>query len=354
MRREDGKFGEGTGKFLTLRCGVEFLAGVPDGRIGFGEWRRSDERFEMSGLGVESGGGAFKEDVELRMRRVLQETDLESGVSELGILNGQDEALSFGGVLREAGKSTRRLRKRMKTEDGASDYAESSESPGDEFGEIVAGDIFYNFAAAGGESAVWERDGDADDEIAERAETQAECAGIVCGENAADGGGPGPERVDGETLVMDGESVLKSLNGAASFDGDGEIGPGMLDDFVEARGGENEVGAGGRIAPGEFGAAATRDHGEIFLVGESKGGGELVFGGRFEDEARLEAGDGVGGSGGTDGIGVEDCAEFLFEVERRCGHFERLSTLQRWRGVKVRKRNELAGEVPLPPVFCKC
>ena len=42
----------------------------------------------------------------------------------------------------------------MEAENGARDNRESSESAGDEFGEIVARDIFYNLAAAGGEGAV--------------------------------------------------------------------------------------------------------------------------------------------------------------------------------------------------------
>ena len=62
------------------------------------------------------------------------------------------------------------------------------------------------------------------------------------------------------------ESFLQRLKGAAGFHGDGKVGPGVLKDAVQARGGQDEIGARGRIAPGEFCGAATRDDGEACLV----------------------------------------------------------------------------------------
>lgn len=278
----------------------------------------------MSGLRGEAGFGGFEEDIDLRLR-IFDEADLQSGVSELGILDGKEEALGFGGVASETGKSARGLRKRMKAKDGAGDDPKSTEGAGDKFGKIVAGDVFYDFTAAGGESAVGERDGDADDEIAEGAEAKTKRAGVVGGKDAADSGGFGPERVDGEALIVAGESGLEFPNRAAGFDGDGQVGPGVFEDFVEAGGGEDDVGARGRMAPGEFGAAAAWDDGEAGIVGEADDGGELEFVGRFEDELRLDAADGVGGNGGADVVGAKDRAE-----EVLCG-VERGSHTLRWR-----------------------
>ena len=101
--------------------------------------------------------------------------------------------------------------------------------------------------------------------------------------------------------------MLKSLHGAACFDGDGEVGPGMFDDAVQARGGKDEIGAGGRIAPSDFCASAARNDGDAGFVGEVQGRCELLFGGRFEDEMRLNTEDGVGGRGGADLIRTEEC-----------------------------------------------
>ena len=70
------------------------------------------------------------------------------------------------------GKRLRVSRERMETEHGARDDRERAESTSDEFGEIVAGDIFYDFAAAGGECAIGKCEGDADDQVSERAEAK--------------------------------------------------------------------------------------------------------------------------------------------------------------------------------------
>src|SRR5260370_17419135 len=111
----------------------------------------------------------------------------------------------------------------MEAEDGTRDDTESAKGPGDELGKIVAGDVFYNFAAAACERAVGKSNGDTDDEVAERAETKAQCAAVVSAEHAADGGLFRPQRIKRQTLAMLPERFLQSLNGAAGFDGYGEI-----------------------------------------------------------------------------------------------------------------------------------
>src|ERR1700741_3936370 len=99
---------------------------------------------------------------------------LQEGVGELRILNSENEFLRFLGIWVRNGKRARVERKWMQAEDRAGDDAKSAEGAGDELGKIVASDVFDDFAAAAGERAVGESDGDADDEVAQRAKTQAE------------------------------------------------------------------------------------------------------------------------------------------------------------------------------------
>jgi hypothetical protein len=112
------------------------------------------------------------------------------------------------------------------------------------------------------------------------------------------------------------ERGLQLLDGAAGFDADGKVGPGMLDDLVEASGRKNDVGASRRVAPRELGAATTRKHGKASVVCETKNSGKLLFVGRFEDKTRLNAANGLSRSGCADRIWGQDRAEFVFDVER--------------------------------------
>jgi len=70
-----------------------------------------------------------------------------------------------------------------------------------------------------------------------------------------------------------GESFSQRLKGATGFDGDGKVGPGVLEDAVQACGGQDEIGARGRIAPAEFCRAPARDDGEACFVGKAERGG---------------------------------------------------------------------------------
>src|SRR5258708_28262341 len=187
----------------------------------------------------------------------------------------------------------------MKAEDGAGEEAERAKGASDEFGEVVASNVLDDFAAAGGERAVGKSDRDADDEVAERAETETKRAAVVGREDAADGGSFRPERIEGEALAVLGEGFLQSLKAAASFDDDGEVGPRMFEDAIQARRGKDEMDVRGRIAPREFCAAAARDDGEFGFVCEVEDFGELLFSCGFEEEMRLKAREGVGGRRGA-------------------------------------------------------
>lgn len=182
----------------------------------------------------------------------------------------------------------------MEPEDGAGDNAESTEGAGQQFGEVVAGDVFHDFTPAAGERAVRKSHGGADDEIAQGPEAETENAAIVGGEDASDRSAFGPQRINGEALPMLRESGLQSGNGATSLDADSEIGPGVFNDLIEARRGKDEVSALGRIAPTELGAPAAWNDGEASVIGETKGCGQLLLVGRFDDQAWLDARDRIG------------------------------------------------------------
>ena len=64
----------------------------------------------------------------------------------------------------------------MQAEGDFRDDAECAEGAGEELGEIVAGDVLDDLAAASRDGAVGEDDGHAEDEIAERAVAAAEGA----------------------------------------------------------------------------------------------------------------------------------------------------------------------------------
>ncbi len=165
-------------------------------------------------------------------------------------------------------KSFRGARQGMQAKDGSRDNAKCSESTGDQLREVVAGDIFHHFAAAAGERAIRKSDGDADDEVPERAKAQAQGAAVVGRENTADGGAFGPQAVEGQPLAMLRQCILQRLQSAACFDRDRQIGPGVFDDSIEPRGGEDEIRFLGWISPIEFRCATARDNRDSGFVRE--------------------------------------------------------------------------------------
>ena len=70
------------------------------------------------------------------------------------------------------------------------------------------------------------------------------------------------------------QSALQFGDGAAGFDGDGQIGPGMFDHAVQVHSGEHHVGAPRWIPPIRLRAAAARDDaGAVFVGGAQDLGG---------------------------------------------------------------------------------
>jgi hypothetical protein len=128
-----------------------------------------------------------------------------------------------------------------------------------------------------------------------------------------------PEGIEGEALAVLRKRGLQFMDGASSFDADGKVGPRMLNNFIQARGGKNDVGASGSIAPGKFRAAPARNYSKIRVICETNDVGKLLLVDGLEDKPRLNAANCFGRSGATDRIWCQDRAEFVFDSERsRC------------------------------------
>src|SRR6266699_1636603 len=190
--------------------------------------------------------------------------------------------------------------KRVETEDGASDNAERAKSSCDELREVVTGDVLHDLAAAAGERAVWEGNGNANDEVTERAKTQTKSAAVVGGKDAADGGFFRPQGIKRQPLAMLREGFLQSLNGAARLDGNSKVGPCVFDDFTEPRGRQNQVRTRWRISPAKFRATAARDDRQTCFIGKPQNFRKFFFGPRINDEFRMNSGDCVSRARGAD------------------------------------------------------
>src|SRR5215471_9127992 len=233
-------------------------------------------------------------------------------MGELGILDSQHKSLC---VLQVGGRNRKRAgmaRSRMEAEDRASDNSKRAQGSGDEFREVVAGNVFDDFAAARGQCAVSKGDSDADDEVPQRAEAETKRAAIIYGEDAANGCAFRPQGIDGKALAVLRQRLLQSSNGAAGFNDDRKVSPGVFKDFVETSGGENEISARRTIAPTKFCCTTTWNDGESRFVGEAKSGGELLLGGGLEDQLRLNTGDCIAGRGGADMVGAEEGVKGVF------------------------------------------
>src|SRR5260370_28154644 len=80
--------------------------------------------------------------------------NLQCGMGQLGILNGQDVLLHGRKTFCGEGKGLCSARKGMQAKNGAGDYSERSEGARNQFRQIVSRDIFYHFTAAAGERAI--------------------------------------------------------------------------------------------------------------------------------------------------------------------------------------------------------
>ncbi len=168
------------------------------------------------------------------MEAVGVAAELEGLGEEVAGSDGGHEWGELGGLWGGDGEGLGVLRQGVEAEGGLGDDGEGAEGAGEELAEVVAGDVFDDFAAGAGDGAVGEDEGHADDEVAEAAVAVAEGSGVVGGEDSAYGGAVGPEGVEGYELAVLCEGLLEVLPGAAGLDGAGQVLPGVFEDLVEA------------------------------------------------------------------------------------------------------------------------
>src|SRR5579885_2940471 len=193
----------------------------------------------------------------------------------------------------------------MQAKHGARDDAECAERAGHQFGQVIARYILHHFAAAGGQSAVGQRNGDADDQVPQRTKAEPESAGVVSRKNASHSRRFRPEHVNGEPLVMDGKSCLQAGDCHSGFDRYGQVRPGVLDDLIEAAGGEDHIRALRRMTPAQLGASAARDNGKAGAIRLPQGCCQLNFAGGFKDKMWLLPGHGIPRRGGANAFIAE-------------------------------------------------
>ena len=167
----------------------------------------------------------------------------------------------------------------MQAEGDFGDDAESAEGADHQLVQVVAGDVLHYFAARFGDGAVREHDGHADDEVAQAAVAQTECAGVVGGEDAADGGGSGQSGSSATCWRCLARVLWSCCQVVSGLDGAREILPGVRDDSVETSQFKVDI-CFGRIAPGLFCAASDRGDSEMVFVGIAENFRDLLRVGR--------------------------------------------------------------------------
>src|SRR5215831_5844096 len=130
----------------------------------------------------------------------------------------------------------------MKAENRASNDTESAQSSSHQFRQVVACNVFDDFAATGSERAIGKGNGDADDEVAKRSKAETKRAAVVRGQDASDRRFFRPKRIKSEALTMLRERFLQRLNGAPGFDSHREVGPSVFENSVEPARREDEIG----------------------------------------------------------------------------------------------------------------
>ena len=206
-------------------------------------------------------------------------------------------------------------RERVQAKNRARDDAESAESSSGELRKIVAGDVFYDFAAAAGERAIGKRERHANNEVAERTEAQAQRTAIVGGEHTADRGFFRPQWIEREPLAMLRDSLLQFVKFATRFDGNSEVSPGVIGDFVQPRRGQNQIRPRKGIPPFKFRAATAGDDRESGFIRKTQDLGKLSFIAWRDDYFRLDARDRIGGASGMDVVRADERDELV----AKCG-----------------------------------
>ena len=214
--------------------GEETLARGPDVGVGGSEGAVVRERAELLLLIAKGVGLGGELDVECEVGVFVAKLH---GFETQG--SGGD-AMHEVGELRDGGRARGETEcaggKWMQAEGDLCDDAECAEGSGEEFGEIVTGDVLDDLAAAARDGAVGEDDGHADDEIAKRAIAAAESSAVVGGDDAADGGAIREDGIECDALIVAREFALHGGPWRAGGDGGGHVLPDVFADAGEACG----------------------------------------------------------------------------------------------------------------------
>ena len=123
------------------------------------------------------------------------------------------------------------LRQRLHFERELRDDAERAERAGEQFAEIVAGDVFHDAAAAFERDAAAIDGVDADHVVAHRAVAEPARAGPVGGRDAAERGFGGAGDVDRQLLPFGGERGGEVGHADAGLDDDRHVARRVVDDL---------------------------------------------------------------------------------------------------------------------------
>src|SRR5216684_90410 len=113
--------------------------------------------------------------------------------------------------------------------------------------------------------------------------TKSQSAPVIRREHAAHSGFCRPKRIERQALAVLGKSFLQRLNGATGSNGSGEVGPGVLRNFVEPCCRKDNVRARRWIPPAKFCAAAARDDCQPRIADKPKRIREIRFAARNEN-----------------------------------------------------------------------
>ncbi len=112
-----------------------------------------------------------------------------------------------------------------------------------QLGQVISGDVLHDLAAALRESAVGQSQRDADNQIAQTSEANAQRPTIIGRENPSDRRLLRPQWVKRQSLTMLGQRSLKFLERTSSFDRRRHVAPCMFHDTVQPTGGKNQLAA---------------------------------------------------------------------------------------------------------------
>src|SRR5207247_7669330 len=123
---------------------------------------------------------------------------------------------------------------RPQLEGGFDNDAKATTASHEQFAQVVAGDVFHDFAAGLDHMAIRQRHLDVDEIFTNGAITESARATGIRGKKFADGETRRVRRIDGQPLPMLVQVRLKRGQREARFNRRGHVFRGMLDDSIEA------------------------------------------------------------------------------------------------------------------------